>query len=257
MDPGFRLDGRYRMERRVGRRGAAEVWRARDELLARRVAVALAGVGRSAGAPRRRLRDAARAAAALAHPNIVTTYDYGEADGPGGDPLVYVVTEYLTGEPLAARLERGLPCAQEAAAVCAQVADALAAVHTCGVVHGDLSPAQVFLTEDGVKLLGLGVTGAADRARDEAAGETRGDAGDEAGGETGDGAEDGAGDEAGAGDRDDEAGKAADVFAFGELLAACLPPPGAPPDAPPGGAAVLVDDDRHVRLPGLHLPQQL
>ncbi len=84
MDPGFRLDGRYRMERRVGRRGA-QVWRAHDELLARRVAVALVGVRRSQRALRRRLRDSARAAAALAHPNIVTTYDYGEAEGSGGD----------------------------------------------------------------------------------------------------------------------------------------------------------------------------
>ncbi|NKZ09180.1 serine/threonine protein kinase, partial [Actinomadura latina] len=215
MDPGFRLDGRYRMERRVGRRGPAQVWCARDELLARRVAVALVGVPRSQRTLRRRLRDSARAAAALAHPGIVTTYDYGETDygetgqsetgGADGDSLTYVVTEYLAGESLAARLEHGLPCAQEAAAVCAQVADALAAVHSCGVVHGDLRPGQVFLTEDGVKLLGLGVTGAPDGADD--------------------GADDGAeGEEA-----REEAGQAEDVRAFGAVLAACLPDAGAPP----------------------------
>ncbi|TDD65113.1 hypothetical protein E1293_40620, partial [Actinomadura darangshiensis] len=193
MDPGFRLEDRYRMERRVGRRGPAQVWLAHDELLARPVAVTLVGVRRSQRDLRRRLRDAARAAAALAHPNIVTTYDYGEAESSDGDALTYVVTEFLTGESLAARLSRGLPGAQEAARVCAQVADALAAVHACGVVHGDLRAAQVFLTPDGVKLLGLGVTGAA--------GDDREPGGPEA---------------------DEAAGRAADVLAFGGILAECL-----------------------------------
>lgn len=160
MDPGFRLDGRYRLERRTGRHGQAEVWRAHDELLARPVAVTLASVPRAHRDLRRRLRDAARAAAALDHPGVVTTYDFGEAEDTGGDALVYAVTEFLTGESLAARLGRGLPEPHEALDACAQAADALAAVHACGIAHGDLSPAQVFLTEDGVKLLGLGITGA-------------------------------------------------------------------------------------------------
>src|SRR5690606_32467099 len=106
VDPGFRLDGRYRLERRTGRHGQAEVWRAHDELLARPVAVTLASVPRAHRDLRRRLRDAARAAAALDHPGIVTTYDFGEAEDTGGDALVYAVTEFLTGESLAARLSR-------------------------------------------------------------------------------------------------------------------------------------------------------
>ncbi|MEU8804406.1 protein kinase [Spirillospora sp. NPDC048819] len=198
MDPGFRLDDRYRMERRVSRRGAAQVWRAHDELLARRVAVTLVGVRRSRRDLRRRFRDAARAAAALAHPNIVTTYDYGEAEGTDDDALTYVVTEFLSGESLAARLERGLPAAHEALSVCAQLADALAAVHACGIVHGDLRPGQVFLTEDGVKLLGLGVTGAI-------------------------------------GGPGDEGGRAGDVLALGRILAACLT--GDPESGPWSGTA--------------------
>src|SRR5690606_18043655 len=160
VDPGFRLDGRYRLERRTGRHGQAEVWRAHDELLARPVAVTLASVPRAHRDLRRRLRDAARAAAALDHPGIVTTYDFGEAEDTGGDALVYAVTEFLTGESLAARLGRGLPEPHEALDACAQAADALAAVHACGIAHGDLTPAQVFLPEDGAKLLGLGITGA-------------------------------------------------------------------------------------------------
>ncbi|WP_165968995.1 protein kinase [Actinomadura sp. KC06] len=202
MDPGFRLDGRYRLERRLARRGPAQVWAARDELLARRVAVTLVGVRRSGRDLRRRLRDAARAAAALAHPNIVTTYDYGEAEGSGGDALAYAVTEYLGGESLAERLTRGLPGAQEAVGVCAQLADALAAVHACGTVHGDLRPAQVFLTADGVKLLGLGLTGALTEEAAEAA---------------------------------DASGRAGDVLAFGRILAECLT--GDPEAASPSGDA--------------------
>ncbi|SPT56702.1 protein kinase domain-containing protein [Actinomadura madurae] len=201
MEPGFRLEDRYRMEHRVGRRGPAQVWRAHDELLARGVAVTLVGVPHGRRRTRRRLRDAARAAAALTHPGIVTTYDYGEAEGSGGDALTYVVTEYLNGESLTARLARGLPGPQEAAGVCAQIADALAAVHACGVVHGDLRAGQVFLAAGGVKLLGLGVAGPAADAADEGAAEApQGREGPDA-----------------------EAGQAADVLALGAILAACLP----------------------------------
>ncbi|TMQ91832.1 hypothetical protein ETD83_29070 [Actinomadura soli] len=210
MDPGFRLDGRYRLERRVQRHGTAEVWAARDELLARRVAVTLVGVRRTRRDLRRALRDAARAAAALAHPNIVTTYDYGEAEGSGGEALTYAVTEYLGGESLAARLTRGLPGAQEAVGLCAQLADALAAVHASGIVHGDLRPAQVFLTADGVKLLGLGISGALAVPGGDGDGNDRGEA--------------------------DASGQAEDVLAFGRILAECLI--GDPEAAPRSG-----DDD--------------
>ncbi|GAA2166189.1 hypothetical protein [Actinomadura napierensis] len=166
MDPGFRLDGRYRMERRLARHGRAQVWRGRDELLERRVAVTLVPVPRHEPALRERIGDAIRAAAP-AHPCAVTTYDCGEDEGPDGDALLYVVTEFLTGETLAARLARGLPTPQEAVAVCARVAGVLAAAHDCGAVHGALTPAEVFLTADRVKLLGLGPAGAIIRAGDD------------------------------------------------------------------------------------------
>ncbi|MDL4820722.1 hypothetical protein [Actinomadura opuntiae] len=170
MDPGFLLDGRYRMERRLARQGRAQVWRGHDEVLERRVAVTFVAVPRHEPALRERIRAAARAARAPAHPCVVTTYDYGEAEGPG-DALVYVVTEFLSGETLAARLARGLPPPQEAVAVCARVAEVLAAAHACGAVHGALTPAEVFLTADGVKLLGLGPAGAIVRAGEAAAGD--------------------------------------------------------------------------------------
>ncbi|TYK45307.1 serine/threonine-protein kinase [Actinomadura decatromicini] len=215
MKPGFRLDDRYRMGRRLGRPGPAEVWAARDELLARSVAVTLVSVPRTRRDLRRRLGDAARAAASLEHPAVVTTYDYGEAEGDDRDALVYTVTEFLDGESLAARLAGGRPPVWEAVSVCAQVADALTAVHACGIAHGDLRAAQVFLTADGVRLLGLGLSGAV------------ADAADEAGPEP-DTAADGPPTEPIA------PGQAADVRALGLLLAECLT---GDPEAGPGSAA--------------------
>ncbi|MFC5749674.1 protein kinase domain-containing protein [Actinomadura rugatobispora] len=171
MDPGFRLDGRYRLERRLGgdAGGRAQVWEGRDVLLARRVVLKTIPLERAGGdrAPRLEFRDGAQAAAGLAHPGIVTTYDYGEADGPDGSGLTlpYVVTEFLDGRTLAARLQAagtgtaGAFASGEAVAVCARVADALAAAHAAGVVHGALEPASVFLTADGVKVVDVGLAG--------------------------------------------------------------------------------------------------
>ncbi|QKG19456.1 hypothetical protein [Actinomadura verrucosospora] len=158
MDPGFLLDGRYRMERRLARHGRAQVWRGRDELLERRVAVTLLAVPH---AERVRIRDATRAAASPAFPCAATTYDYGEADGGA---LMYVVAEFLRGETLARRLARAPLGPQEAVEVCGRVAEALAAVHAHGAVHGALTASQVFLTADGVRLLGLGPAGVLVRA---------------------------------------------------------------------------------------------
>ncbi|GAA0275023.1 hypothetical protein GCM10009527_084270 [Actinomadura nitritigenes] len=164
MDPGFVLDGRYRLERRLGRHGRTQVWCGRDALLERRVAVTVLAVAASEGALRERIRDATRAAASPAHPCAVTTYDYGEAEGTDGGALMYVVAEFLSGETLGARLSRGLPAPQEGVAVCARIAGALAAAHACGAVHGALTSSQVFLTADGVRLLGLGPAGVLVRA---------------------------------------------------------------------------------------------
>jgi serine/threonine-protein kinase len=201
VDPGFLLDGRYRMERRLARHGRTQVWCGRDALLERRVAVTFLAVTPSEGALRDRIRDATRAAASPAHLCAVTTYDFGEAEGTDGGALMYVVTEFLSGETLARRLARGLPAPQEAVDVCARVAEALAAVHACGAAHGALTTSEVFLTADGVRLLGLGPAGALARA--------------------GTGAPEATG---GAGD---------DVRALGEIIAACLT------DAPDGVAALV------------------
>ncbi|NDU71933.1 protein kinase [Actinomadura sp. DSM 109109] len=161
--PGESLGGRYRVERRLGAGGMATVWRAVDTVLDRPVAVKVP----KGGGPEeftRRLREEARAAAALTHPGITGVYDYGEHRiGPEGPSrrdsrrIPYVVMELLDGESLAVRLARGPLPWREAAGICARVADALAAAHGAGIVHRDVKPGNVFLTPAEVKVLDFGI----------------------------------------------------------------------------------------------------
>ncbi|GAA4237341.1 hypothetical protein GCM10022254_49130 [Actinomadura meridiana] len=161
--PGDRLGERYRLDRPLGAGGMATVWRAVDLVLDRAVAVKVPRDGWSEEFTRR-LRQEAKAAAGLTHPSITGVYDYGEhTSSSGRSPLQgrqsvpYVVMELLDGESLAARLGRGPLPWREAAAVCARVADALAAAHAAGIVHRDVKPANIFLTPVGVKVLDFGI----------------------------------------------------------------------------------------------------
>jgi eukaryotic-like serine/threonine-protein kinase len=157
---GTSLGGRYRLIDELGHGGMARVWRAFDDVLGRLVAVKL--LSPSLTGDREfldRFRVEARAAARLAHPNIASVFDYGEWDLPGGERMACIVMELLEGESLAARLRRGrLPWA-EAVAAGAQVAQALAAAHRCGVVHRDVKPGNVVLTAAGAKVLDFGIAG--------------------------------------------------------------------------------------------------
>jgi eukaryotic-like serine/threonine-protein kinase len=133
----------------------AAVWDAEDKVLTRRVAIKvlhphLAGDD----AFRTRFRREAVAAAKLAHPHIVTTYDTGR----DGD-FAYIVMELVVGTTLARLLrnEGPLPLAK-AVDVAIQVADALACAHSHGVVHRDVKPANILLREDGhVKVADFGI----------------------------------------------------------------------------------------------------
>jgi len=148
--------GRFEIVRELGRGGFGVVYEARDRELGRAVAFKLvrpgSGAGGAAGAEARLLREA-ETIARLSHPGIVTLYDLGKApQGP------YLVMELLHGQTLAERMALGPMSVAEALRVGADVARALAHAHERGVVHRDLTPANVFVCEDGqVKLLDLGL----------------------------------------------------------------------------------------------------
>lgn len=134
------------------------IWRARDEVLDRLVALKVLAPSLAADARfRGMVREEARAAAQLVHPHLTSVHDYGETVDPDGSITSFVVMELLSGEELELRLTEGpLPWA-EAIEVGAQVAEALAAAHRLGIVHRDVTPANVMMTATGVKVLDFGI----------------------------------------------------------------------------------------------------
>ena len=146
--------GRYRLGQLLGTGGMGEVYRARDLRLGREVAVKILPE-HLASHPEalRRFEHEARAVAALAHPNILSIYDFGAEDG-----VSYAVMELLEGETLRARLARGPLDWDEAQRIGLAVGEGLAAAHEKGIIHRDLKPESIFLTTAGqVKILDFGV----------------------------------------------------------------------------------------------------
>ncbi|MEV4347776.1 serine/threonine-protein kinase, partial [Actinoplanes sp. NPDC049596] len=154
------LGGRYRLLTPVGRGGMAVVWRAHDDVLARTVAVKVLAPSQ-AGDPssRERIRLEARAAAALSHPNVAQVHDYGET-AEGGQVFPYVVMELVTGGTLLRRLSEGPVPPRFAMRIGAEVAAALAAAHSQGLVHRDIKPANVMLAPTGAKVVDFGIAAA-------------------------------------------------------------------------------------------------
>jgi serine/threonine-protein kinase len=155
------LAGRYRLVERLGAGGMSVVWRGFDEVLGRQVAVKVLPRAMSADPSfRRRLRAEAQAAARLSHPHITNVYDYGEATpAAGGTPMPFVVMELIDGESLATILGRARVLPWPAAVrICADVAAALAAAHARGIVHRDVTPANVMLTSAGAKVVDFGIS---------------------------------------------------------------------------------------------------
>ncbi|PSK86930.1 chaperone protein DnaK [Murinocardiopsis flavida] len=154
MRQGVVLNGRYRLDFRLGHGGMGQVWRALDLVLDRFVAVKLV-LDDDPENLEPRLRREGRAAARLDHPSIATVFDFGSHNGH-----VYLVLELLEGEDLGRRLTfrtRGLGVAS-VVNIGVQVAEGLAAAHRVGVVHRDIKPANIVELPDGrVKICDFGI----------------------------------------------------------------------------------------------------
>ena len=156
--PGDRL-GPYEIVGALGAGGMGEVYRATDTRLDRTVAVKVL-TAHVADSPeqRERFEREARAVAAINHPNICTLFDVGrERPSSAGPPMDFLVMEFLDGETVAQRLERGPMPVAEALPIAVEVAEALDTAHRQGIVHRDLKPSNVMLTDTGVRLLDFGL----------------------------------------------------------------------------------------------------
>ncbi|HXR71807.1 serine/threonine-protein kinase, partial [Actinocrinis sp.] len=157
------IAGRYRLLAQIGTGGMGVVWRARDEVLGRTVAVkelmvrsAISGFGGGLAdeSTQRAMREA-RIAARLHHPNVIGVYDIVEHES-----RPFLVMEFLESRSLAQLMATGvlLP-PEEVARIGAQLASGLKSAHDAGIVHRDVKPGNVLLAEDGeVKLTDFGIS---------------------------------------------------------------------------------------------------
>ena len=152
LQTGTRL-GPYEILAPLGSGGMGEVYRARDTRLDRAVAVKVlpSHLSQSHDAHQRFEREA-RAVSSLNHPHICTLHDVGRHEG-----IAFLVMEYIEGETLVARLDRGPLPSGELLRYAIQIADALDKAHRQGVVHRDLKPGNIMLTKSGAKLLDFGL----------------------------------------------------------------------------------------------------
>ena len=143
---------RYLLEREVGRGGMGAVWLGQDVVLHRHVALKQIGtMPGSDTADVDRVRREARVSAMLNHENVVAVFDLVEGD----DQQYWLVMEYLASQNLAQRIRRDGPLSpDDAAALLVQAAHALAAAHRAGIVHRDVKPSNMLVTDDDVLKLG-------------------------------------------------------------------------------------------------------
>jgi eukaryotic-like serine/threonine-protein kinase len=149
---GTRL-GPYEIQSPLGAGGMGEVYRALDTRLQRIVAVKIlpSHLSENPEAKERFDREA-RTISSLNHPNICTLHDVGHHDG-----VDYLVMEYLEGETLASRLDKGALASDQVFKYGIEICEGLEMAHRTGIVHRDLKPGNVMLTQSGVKLMDFGL----------------------------------------------------------------------------------------------------
>ena len=152
--------GPYEIGVPIGAGGMGEVYKACDTRLGRTVAVKVLPSHIAAREDlKQRFEREARAISSLNHPHICVLFDIGRLDG-----VDFMVMEYLEGETLASRLQKGPLPVDQALKYASQIADAVDRAHRSGVVHRDLKPANIMITRDGVKVLDFGLAKTAPKA---------------------------------------------------------------------------------------------
>src|SRR5690606_23427971 len=152
---GSELGGRYELIERIGGGGMALVYKARDMLLGRKVAVKILRqqfVGDEEFI--KRFRREAQAAASLSHPNVVSIYDVGQ----DGD-IHYIIMEYVEGINLNDKIKQQAPLqVEEAVNIAMQICDALDHAHSNGIIHRDIKPHNILIGKNGrVKVTDFGI----------------------------------------------------------------------------------------------------
>ena len=156
------LGGRYRLIRPLGQGGMATIYEAEHVEIGKRIALKVLSQARCSTTVRRFLMEA-RAASQLRHEHIIDVTDFGRDTLADGEPVAYLVMEYLEGEDLAATLEQDGPLRwTRVLAIAKQICRALIAAHDKGIVHCDIKPANCYRisrgeTTDYIKVLDFGV----------------------------------------------------------------------------------------------------
>ena len=159
--PGSRKVGRYEILEVIGVGANSRVARAFDPLIARIVAIKLFPTELARGEARNRFVQEARVVGQISHPAVIALHDMG-IDEPSQTP--YLVMEFIQGQSLEKLLEKGSIPSSKACAWAAEVATALAVAHRKGVIHGDVKPANILITEDDrIKLTDFGMARLASR----------------------------------------------------------------------------------------------